>query len=104
MRTVVEAATVHTIGNIRHGAQNINLGEMRKSKFLKPRTIDERAFFTFEHGTVERRVGGGLLAQIERFGKFLRAGLRLGAKHVKNSALAHTGLSHQKNTLAGKFL
>ena len=39
--------------NIRHGAQNINLGEMRKSKFLKPRTIDERAFFTFEHGTVE---------------------------------------------------
>ena len=104
VRTVVEAATVHTIGNIRHGAQNINLGEMRKSKFLKPRTIDERAFFTFEHGTVERRVGGGLLAQIARLGKFLRAGLRLRAKHVKNSALAHTGLSHQKNTLAGKFL
>ena len=45
VRTVVEAATVHTIGNIRHGAQNINLGQMRESKFLKPRTIDERAFF-----------------------------------------------------------
>ena len=91
VRTVVEAATVHTIGNIRHGAQNINLGEMRKSKFLEPGAVNECAFLTLKNGAVERRVGSGLLAEIKRLGKLLRAGLSLGAKHVENGALAHAG-------------